>query len=254
MLSYESKLLFLSDFEIIHKLKSNSFPVDQYEIYEWIKNKLEQILKIRFPELPKAGTTANWDELFAIWFFETSPMLPNASWNGDKIIFNTNSAFSKDIAKSPSFSGTKTNNSIKRKFFEVSDAMRPNPFEASFHFVGAETGMKDYYTVVEWFLGSYKAKIYWVNVNNTYKIKAIINNRSHWYSGTRLPKSWQNKLDETLGFSIENLVDSAPRGQTIKRKLPVLISSKLESEMNFKIPSFGGDVYQEFNIEATWEK
>ncbi|WP_136667930.1 hypothetical protein [Flavobacterium sp. H122] len=251
---HNTAFLHLPDYEIIRKLKFSAYSDIEEEIYEWLKIKLEQTLKIRFPELPKAGTTANWDELLNAWFFETSPAFLNATWQGDKIIFNSNSAFSRDIANSPSFSGSRTGNSIKRKFFEVSDVARPNPFEASFHFVGSETGIKDYYSVVEWFLGSYKTKIYWFKSNNSYAIKALVSNRSHWYSGTRLPKSWQNKLDETLGFSIENLVDSAPRGQTIKRKLPIFISNKLESEFNFSLPSFGGDLRQEFNIETIWIK
>lgn len=247
-------LLYLPDYEMLHKLKSYVFTDVDDDIYGWLKVKLEQVLKVRFPELPKEGTTANWDELLNAWFFETSPGMQNAIWQGDKIIFNPNSAFSRDIANSPSFSGSRTGNSIKKKFFDTTDAARSNPFDATFHFVGSETGIKDYYTIVEWFLGSYQAKVYWTKINNSYKIKAVIKNRSHWYSGTRLPKSWQNKLNETLGFSIENLVDSAPRGQTIKRKLPIFISNKLESDFRFILPSFGGDLYQEFNVETVWEK
>src|SRR5699024_2586821 len=113
-------------------------------------------------------------------------------------------------------------------------------------------GKKDYYSWVEWFIGSYSATIFWNKTeDDEYEIKATIRNTSSWYSGTRLPKSWQDKIKETIGFRIENLVDSAPRGETIKRKLPAIVIKTLEW-MGVVVPSFGGNWSQEFKINTLW--
>jgi hypothetical protein len=51
---------------------------------------------------------------------------------------------------------------------------------------------------------------------------------------------------------IKNLEDSAPRGETIKRKLPTIIIETLEF-IGVSVPSFGGNWEQEFYIKTNWE-
>lgn len=68
-------------------------------------------------------------------------------------------------------------------------------------------------------------------------------------SPTNLSKRNHKKY---IGFEITNLVDSAPRGETIKRKLPTIIIETLEF-IGVSVPSFGGNWEQEFYIKTNWE-
>lgn len=223
--------------------------------YNWLKNILEGLTEVEFPELPMdENLTANWRKMFITWFFETRPDFENANWEGiSKTIFNSDSDYSIDISKSNSFIDKKNKHCIKAQFFEHDDSERLNPFKARFAFNGPDSGKKDYYSLVEWFIGSYDAKIDWEKkADGSYKIKAVLTNQSSWYSGTRLPKTWQKKIKEKFGIEMKNLVDSAPRGTTIMRKLNPLIILALLIILKRPIPSFGGNWDQEFHIVTQW--
>lgn len=222
--------------------------------YAHLKKILEKLSGVEFPELPTdTRLTADWYRMYYCWFFETIEDFSNAQWSGNsKTTFFDSSAYCYDIANSVSFNDTKNDACIKRKFFRIPDSKRSNPFTGTFEFVGNDSGRKDYYSWVEWFIGSYSATIYWSKgTNGQYEINALISNTSSWYSGTRLPKSWQDKIKKEFGFDIRNLVDSAPRGETIKRKLPKIVIETLEW-MGVVIPSFGGNWSQEFKVKTVW--
>lgn len=240
------------EIEAIRKLIGK---VSTRNIYEQLKTFLESLTKLDFPELPDdIRLQADWDQLFRTWFFELNNDFSNAYWQGfEKIVFNTNSKYSEDIINSISFSDKTNKRCVKYKFFEIDDDKRKNPFSAGFSFFGKDSGKENYYSWVEWFIGSYDCLIYWSkNKEGGYNIESKINNTTTWYSGTRLPKSWQNKIKSDLGVEIPNIIDSAPRGQTIKRKLPTKVVSTIEY-LGLVIPSFGGNWQQEFNLKTTWQ-
>lgn len=224
--------------------------------YEKIISIFDELSRLQFPSLPnQSGLTSNWEDLFSVWFFERNQSFENSEWiDTSKTIFQNNSNFSKDIVNSVSFSDESNMNCIKYKFFNIyTDENRPNPVEIHFGFTGPDSGKENYYSLVEWYLGSYKININWSKTDdNIYELNGKINNTSSWYSGTRLPKSWQEAIKNTIHLDIENLVNSAPRGETIKRKLHQTIVRYLES-IGVYIPSFGGNWNQEFNIQTTWE-
>lgn len=241
--------------EEIEAIKAVVGKVSSKNIYGQLKNFMEKITEVEFPELPKDDRLkANWEQMFKTWFFESNNEFINAYWQGNsKIVFNESSDYCLDIANSVSFSNGDNPNCIKRKFFKLNDEKRPNPFKANFSFVGPETGKENYYSWVEWFIGSFDCIINWTkNNDSSYDIIARLSNTSSWYSGTRLPKTWQDKLRMEIGIDMKNLVDSAERGQTIKRKLPSKVVSTLEY-IGVVIPSFGGNWSQQFNVKANWE-
>jgi len=222
--------------------------------YDWLIKIFEQLTGLQFPELPAdVRLQADWNQMFLIWFFETMPPINNAYWtNNSKTIFNDTSLHSIDLVNSVSFSDINNKACIKHQFFKYADDKRPNPLKASFSFTGPDSGKQNYYSWVEWFVGSYSTYITWTKKENgSYDITAKINNTSSWYSGTRLPKTWQDKFKKTIRFEIKNLVDSAPRGETIKRKLPSIIVRTLEF-LGVSIPSFGGNWEQEFYVKTNW--
>ena len=80
----------------------------------------------------------------------------------------------------------------------------------------------------------------------------MLENTSSWYSATRLPKTWQETIKGITAKEIKNLFDSAPRGETIKRKLSPKTIKSLQDK-GITIPSFGGNWSQEYHIETEWE-
>lgn len=228
--------------------------IPQGNPYEWLKKVFEAIKNIQFPALPSgASLQADWNDMYNIWFFETMSPIDNAYWaNNSKAIFNDNSLFSIDIANSVSFSDRNNKYCIKNKFFNYSDDKRPNPLKLSFKFDLGDSSKSNYYSWVEWFIGTYDAFINWTKKQDgSYDITAKINNTSSWYSGTRLPQSWKNILKTTIGFEITHIVDSAARGETIKRKLNPLLIKTLEY-IGVNVPSFGGNWEQDFYIKTNW--
>lgn len=223
--------------------------------YKLLRETLEKLTKLQFPELPSdIRLQANWNLMFSTWFFEKNPSFNNAYWvNKSKIIFRDVSLYSADLVNSVSFSDINNRYCIKHQFFKYSDKNRSNPLRVSFSFNGRDSGKENYYSWVEWFVGSYSTNINWTKKENGgYDIFARIDNVSSWYSGSRLPKSWQDKIKKTIGFEIKNLVDSAPRGETIRRKMPYQIARTIQL-MGINIPSFGGNWEQEFNIKTHWQ-
>jgi hypothetical protein len=225
--------------------------------YDKLKRILEKFTGVRFPELPSdSRLMADWQALYSCWFFETKPEQKGGKWTSDvEVEFDYTSPYSTDIKNSVSMK------KIKENFMAI-ESDRPNPFgpkpyngkSTGFTFNGPETGIPNYYSWVEWFIGSYDVTIDWTEVSqNTFSVDILISNKSGWYSGTRLPKTWQDKIKELSGIEMTNLVDDAPRGETVKRKLHPFIVSAVET-VGFKIPSFGGNFWQYFHIKDTWKK
>lgn len=230
--------------------------VDFAPPYDKLKHIFEKLLGIKFPELPSDNRLiADWRAMYLCWFFETTPNLKGATWTSDvEVEFDYSSPYSEDIRNSVSMK------EIKDKFL-AAGMNRPNPYgpkpfngkATGFQFTGPASGIPNYYSWVEWFVGSYDVTINWSEIStNKFDVDIIISNKSGWFSGTRLPKSWQDKIKSVTGIDITNLVDDAPRGETIKRKLHPIIVNALES-LGVEIPSFGGNFWQYFHIKDTWE-
>lgn len=228
--------------------------IPQGNPYDWLIRVFKELKDIQFPSLPAdARLQADWDKMFNVWFFETNPNLDDFNWvSTSKTIFEEDSKYSVDIVNSISFIDSVNPNCIRKQFFLFGDDKRPNPLKASFKFTGSDSGRENYYSLVEWFLGSFETLVYWEKRDNgSYDIFSKINNTSSWYSGTRLPKSWQQKIKNIAGVEIKNLVNSAPRGETIRRKLSPFVVSTLEF-LGVNIPSFGGNWEQEFYVKTNW--
>lgn len=190
------------------------------------------------------------------WFFETKTEFEGAKWISDvEVEFDDASPYSTDLKNSVSYQEVKRN-------FLLADLDKPNPFgpkpvsgkSTGFRFTGEGSGIPNYYSWVEWFMGSYDVTINWTEVaESKFDIEIFISNKSGWYSGTRLPKTWQDKIYSVAGVQITNLVDDAPRGETVKEKLNPIVVNALESS-GINIPSFGGNFWQYFHIRDTWEK
>lgn len=209
---------------------------------------IEGIRAIPVPVIPGEDVTkAQWSALLGAWFLETTPPLHEATWIGDTVEFGDKSLYCLDIMESVSYG------KIKESFFKVADADRPNPFLASFSFTGPETAIENYYSAVEWFIGSYDANIQW-NINTQtgeYRVVMMITNVSHWYSGTRLPGTYQKIIEERFGIQLTNFIDSAPRGQTIRRKMPARLLAILD-HYGIEVPSVGGNMLQRYDISDVW--
>lgn len=224
--------------------------------YDWIVNLFRELDSIRLPSLPAdTRLVGDWGKMFEVWVMETTPDDNEFHWvSNSKTIFEEVSSYSQDIVKSVSFSDAANPNCIKNQFFSYGDENRPNPVKASFRFVGPESGKENYYSWVEWFVGSYDTLVYWEKLENgSYDVFAKVNNTTSWYSGTRLPKTWQQSFKKVIGFELTNLVDSAPRGETIRRKLPTIVILTLDY-LKVNIPSFGGNWDQEFYVKTNWIK
>ena len=83
-------------------------------------------------------------------------------------------------------------------------------------------------------------------------------NKSGWRSGTRLPKSWSDTIKDKTTFEVSELVTDAPRGKVIKTKIEkyfpqVLKILGFEYILN-KLPGFGGDWEQYYEIRMEWKE
>jgi hypothetical protein len=245
---------FLSNDEVEAFIKLDFLKSKFDNPYDYLKKLFEKLTKVRLPELPaSANLKGDWSKMLTTWFFETQDVFDSNVWNTSKLCtFSKESLICQDIIESVSFSDTKNTNSVKGGFFSKTDSNRANPYTHLFKFTGPETGIKDYYSTVEWFIGSYNANVYWQKqTNGTYKIKTKIQNTSSWYSATRLPKSWQNRLRETLGIEMKSIFTNGERGTTIRNTLNEKIVIALDY-LGIDIPSFGGNWDQIYEIETTW--
>ncbi len=237
---------------------SGLFPGES--IYNRLRPILEKLSGVKFPGLPKdAALSADWGEMFKIWFFETTPTVTNCSWNKTTLTCSAASAYSKDLAASPSMAA------LKKRFCEAK--LRDNPWKGNWVFTGGGTRNGNY-TTVEWFIGSYQAIVNWTFNGSTccYDVVIAVTNTSGWHSGTRLPQTWQDKIKQVTGVTMKAVVEDAPRGQTVRAKinslLPVVgvsipftnmtISKKLNVPGWLPLPSWGGNFSQVFNVKDAW--
>ena len=111
------------------------------------------------------------------------------------------------------------------------------------------------YGEVEWFLESYSIRNFKLqNGIATF----IVYNKSGWRSGTRLPKNWTDAIKEKTTFEISELVTDAPRGKVIKTKIekyfPLTLKILGFEYILSKLPSFGGNWEQYYEIRMEWKE
>ena len=195
-------------------------------------NAAKYIWTHKIPKPPKnTDNHANWALMTWDWFFEQG---------SNPIYFDKDSAHSKDIAESYSIK------EVKKKYYKT----KKTP--TGWRFTGSATATGTL-GEVEWFLGSYEIKDFKLKDN---KANFTIKNKSGWYSGTRLPQSWQNTIKSKTGFNIDALVTNGKRRETVKNKLIKHFGRYLFDIPGISIlnnlPSFGGDWKQEYKIEMDW--
>lgn len=113
---------------------------------------------------------------------------------------------------------------------------------------------------LEWFIGTYSISNFKVD-KKRHIISFTACNKSNWHSGTRLPKTWQDYIQEKTGYEIEDLVSSEPRGKVLQNKIHKLIlNSDLKNPISKgiinlveKLPSFGGGWEQYYEVEVPFE-
>lgn len=226
-------------YENVYESLQKARPISSLDNLIKLIQTLREIWKTKIPKPPRMTAREGiWMELVWDWFFEQGP---------NPVYFDKNSPYSKDISNSYSMK-------ILRKNYEENGKI-----PRGWSFIGPDTA-KYVLGEVEWFIGSYE-------IRNFKKVKDVVTftvyNKSSWHSGTRLPKSWTNYIEEKTGYHIEDLVTSAPRGKTLQSKVKSLIPRSLlqnsftrviiEGLLN-ELPSFGGDWEQYYEIEAKWEK
>jgi hypothetical protein len=200
------------------------------DVVQQIKN----IYDLKIPKPPReTNNKANWAYMTWMWFFEQGK---------NKIRFSSNSLESQDIANSYSMK------ELKKEYFKTGKIPKLWQFTGP----GTATGN---YGEVEWFLGSYTIKDF--KLENGIATFTVYN-KSGWRSGTRLPKSWSDKIKKMTGFEISELVTDAPRGEVIKTKIEKYFpeASKIPGSGYILklLPSYGGDWEQYYEIRMEWKK
>ena len=168
--------------------------------------KIKNIYDFKIPQPPKeTNNKANWAYMTWMWFFEQGK---------NKIRFSSNSLESQDIANSYSMK------ELKKEYFKTGKIPKLWQFTGP----GTATGN---YGEVEWFLGSYTIKDF--KLENGIATFTVYN-KSGWRSGTRLPKSWSDKIKdmtvEEFFDSFIDLVSSKKNKETVKEKLYQCIYNK----------------------------
>jgi RHS repeat-associated protein len=194
----------------------------------------KKIWEFKIPKPPNnTDNHANWALMMWDWFYENG---------SNPINFVKDSNQSKDIAESYSMK------QVLKKWCKN----KKTPDGWRFTGAGTATGT---YGEVEWFLGSYEIKNFNLNDNET-KATFTVYNTSGWYSGTRLPQSWQNTIKSTTGYSISALVTDAPRDAVIKTKLQNKFGRFLFDIPGISfldmLPSFDGNWKQTYDVEMEW--
>jgi hypothetical protein len=229
------------------------------------KTILEKLGKVAVPALPPGqNTRANWGELFKCWFHETTQPFAGANWSGNELLtFQEQSPYSIDLAESVAMA------EVHNQFMKFPDWARPNPWAGAWNFSLTDSARAGYYTIVEWFLGSFDCTINWTPAGTNdfggrrFDVRIRVTNESTWHSATRFPKSWQDKIKEATGMEVKDLVTSAPRGKVgdtlaanaIRKSLGLPPDSTPSAfTLPGRLPSFGGSFRQTFNCRTVWER
>ena len=174
---------------------------------------------------------ADWSKMMLDWFLENGP---------NPITFDSGSAHSKDIANSTSMA------EVLAKWCQNKQT------PTGWGFTGMGTDQGDF-GGVEWFLGSYSIQGFSLSGAQA---RFEVHNVSGWYSGTRLPQSWQDWMQDEVGFSIDALVTDAERGEVLKTKLlnrfPWVGQIPFSGRLLNRLPSFGGNWAQIYKVEMEW--
>ncbi|MCD6304199.1 MAG: RHS repeat-associated core domain-containing protein, partial [Planctomycetes bacterium] len=243
---------------------------------------LGSLTGLPMPQPPgTVGLKADWAKMYEAWFFETTPALNGAKWIGNsKTVFSKDSLYSTDIVGSPSWAEIRRD--FKKRVVDAGTKERSGTTKLQWAFTGSKTREAGL-TTVEWFIGSYEANIRWTRISVCeYKIKATITNTSGWHSGTRLPKTWRDKIKQHTGIDIVSINGGAQndckRGECddglkaflisqvvniVSSNVPGWVSSRIDVKGTAQwavggmvnalpIPSFGGKWDQEFQVEDTW--
>lgn len=206
---------------------------------EYYKKKIELIYEAakyiwnhKVPKPPQmTNNKANWLQMTWNWFYEVGPT---------PVYYSANSPESYDIAHSYSM------HEVIQKYIRTGDTPK------RWRFTGPKTATGNL-AEVEWFIGSYAIKNFRLKDGIA---KFTVYNKSGWHSGTRLPKSWTNIIMKKTGYNIRHLVSDAPRGETLRKKLvekfPDILKVPSIEMLLKRLPSFGGNWEQYYEIEMNW--
>ena len=137
---------------------------------------------------------------------------------------------------------------VKKQFFET------GKIPTGWEFEGHKT-VTGNLAEVEWFIGSYGIK----NLKLKDGIATFtVFNTSGWHSGTRLPPTWIKAIKEKTSYEMQDLVSDAPRGEVIKNKIEKYFPAALQipglQYILKKLPSFGGNWIQHYEIRMEWKR
>ena len=209
-------------------------PAYVHERFDEVIKKVKYIYRFKVPKPPRmTDNKANWLHMTWMWFFEQG---------ANPIRFDCNSPESQDIANSYSMK------EVKKTYFETGKIPKQWEFE------GHKTATGNL-AEVEWFIVGYKIKDFQVKDGIA---TFTVYNKSGWHSGTRLPPTWIKAIKEMTSYEIKDLVTDAPRGQVIKTKIlkyfPFVLKIPGMSYILDRLPSFGGDWEQYYEIRMEWKK
>jgi len=202
------------------------------DAFNQVLNGLGDLASLPTPKWPRANNeTADWGGMMTDWFFER---------RAQPIIFQNSSSQSNDIANSISIK------EVLKKWCKN----KKTPTGWSFTGQGTAQGN---WGGVEWFLGSYGIENFSVSGSTA---TFDVTNTSDWRSGTRLPASWTNLIQEKTGMNITELVTDAPRGLVLQTKLrqrfPSIAGLPGIRGLISRLPSFGGNWDQIYKVKAKW--
>lgn len=212
----------------------NSIPAYAKENLSTVVKNIKNIYEFKIPKPPRmTDNRANWLHMTWMWFFEQGE---------NPIRFAPDSPESLDIANSFSMK------EVKREYF------RTGKIPTKWKFTGPKTATGNL-EEVEWFIGTYEIR--------NFRLKDgiatfTVYNKSGWHSGTRLPKSWIDAIKEKTSYEILDLVTDAPRGKVIRTKIlkyfPGAWQIPGSAAILDKLPSFGGDWEQYYEIRMEWKE
>lgn len=156
--------------------------------------------------LDTTGLHGDWLALYNVWFFETSPTTLGTwsiSKEGNPLVTITSPDYINDLKAKPHHQQVR--GAFMEKFPDISTIKPGDKFPADGNdkeydtarapFTGTGTTTGDY-NALEWFLGSYATSMEVTSVDpvtKTIKVRVVVNNKSHWQSGTRVPQSFRNR-------------------------------------------------------------
>jgi hypothetical protein len=146
------------------------------------------------------GLKAPWPSMFSVWGFERSPpqlgvysVEKDKKGNDTTYVTISREDFAHDLRSRPTY-----RHAIEQFRAQHPDLTKAKPGDSiTTHFQYTGPGMKSGdYAMLETFLGSYSMKVTFRGLDEETRkprFDFMVENKTHWESGTRIAKSWQDQ-------------------------------------------------------------